>query len=211
MPARARTERSDVTRELILTTAERLFAEHGVFAVSNRQISEAAGQGNNAAVGYHFGSKLDLVSAIVHRHHSAIDARREPMVAAAGSTGDVRAWAGCLVRPTTDHLEALGNPTWFARFSAQVVTDPALRGILAAELAGSASLQATVAGLNACLPDLPPPVRDERDDMVRLLMVHVPAERERAVAEGLPTARATWFDAGTGLIDAIVNIWTAPA
>ncbi|MEV0038015.1 TetR family transcriptional regulator, partial [Streptomyces sp. NPDC050804] len=50
-----RAERGDATRELILVTAERLFAEHGVFAVSNRQVSEAAGQGNNAAVGYHFG------------------------------------------------------------------------------------------------------------------------------------------------------------
>ncbi|HEX2214632.1 MAG TPA: TetR family transcriptional regulator, partial [Mycobacterium sp.] len=47
-----RTERASVTREAILTAAERLFAEHGVYAVSNRQVSEAAGQGNNAAVGY---------------------------------------------------------------------------------------------------------------------------------------------------------------
>ena len=45
------------TRELLLNTAERLFAEHGVAAVSNRQICEAAGQGNNYAIGYHFGSR----------------------------------------------------------------------------------------------------------------------------------------------------------
>ena len=61
---RTRQAHATDTRELILTTAERLFAEHGV-AVSNRQISEAAGQANNFAVGYHFGTKTDLVLAIV--------------------------------------------------------------------------------------------------------------------------------------------------
>ncbi|MGO4759077.1 TetR family transcriptional regulator, partial [Streptomyces sp. 2MCAF27] len=59
----ARAEQVSATRELILTAAERLFAERGVYAVSNRQVSEAAGQGNNAAVGYHFGTKADLVRA----------------------------------------------------------------------------------------------------------------------------------------------------
>lgn len=38
------------TREALLVTAERLFAERGVHVVSTRQISAAAGQGNNAAV-----------------------------------------------------------------------------------------------------------------------------------------------------------------
>ena len=51
-----RSDRASSTQEAILVAAERLFAEHGVFAVSNRQVSEAAGQGNNAAVGYHFGT-----------------------------------------------------------------------------------------------------------------------------------------------------------
>src|ERR1700686_2031953 len=62
--AKLRNDRASTTREAILTAAERLFAEHGVYAVSNRQVSEAAGQGNNAAVGYHFGTKADLVCAL---------------------------------------------------------------------------------------------------------------------------------------------------
>ena len=41
--AGTRTVRSTETREAIMAAAERLYAEHGLVAVSNRQISEAAG------------------------------------------------------------------------------------------------------------------------------------------------------------------------
>ncbi|MEE2045897.1 helix-turn-helix domain-containing protein, partial [Nocardiopsis tropica] len=63
----ARSERVAATRETILSAAERLFAEHGMAGVSNRQIGQEAGQGNNTAVTYHFGSKEGLVRAIVRR------------------------------------------------------------------------------------------------------------------------------------------------
>lgn len=71
-----RDEQVSATREALLTAAERLFAEHGVHAVANRQISEAAGQGNNAAVSYHFGTKVDLVRAIARRHAEGIEVGR---------------------------------------------------------------------------------------------------------------------------------------
>jgi AcrR family transcriptional regulator len=205
-----RAERVSETRELILVAAERLFAEHGVLAVSNRQVSEAAGQGNNAAVGYHFGTKADLVRAIVRKHAERIERLRQRMLAEIGESSDVRDWVGCLVRPSTEHLAALGSPTWFARFSAQVMTDPALREIMVDESLTSPSLQHIVDGLRRCLPDLPREVRAERGDMARHLMVHMVAERERALADGTPTPRSSWHDAATGLIDAIVGLWLAP-
>jgi hypothetical protein len=46
--------------------------------------------------------------------------------------------------------------------------------------------------------------------MARHLIVHTCAERERALAEGAPTARSTWDDTAAGLIDAIVGMWQAP-
>ena len=200
---RIRNERVTATREAILTAAERLFAEHGVFAVSNRRISEAAGQGNNAAVGYHFGTKLDLVRAIFRKHNDEIEHRRAELLTEIGDSGEVRDWVACLVRPMAEYLAASGNPTWYARFSAQVMTDPVLREAIAEEVRSSPGLVRVIEGLDRCLPDLPADVRAERGDMVRQLMLHVIAERERA-------PRSSRRDAVEGLIDAIVRLWQAP-
>ncbi|MEJ2864110.1 TetR/AcrR family transcriptional regulator [Actinomycetospora flava] len=210
MPAKARTDRNAVTRERILVAAERLFAEHGVHEVSNRQVAEAAGQGNTAVVGYHFGTKTDLVRAIVRRHSDAIERSRGQMVARVEGSDDLRDWLECLVRPTFDHLGSLGAPTWYARFGAQVMTDPALRAIIVDEHLDSPVLVRILDGLRACLPSLPPAVSRERGDIARHLLVDVPAERERALAEGTATARATWADAATGLVDVLVGVWLAP-
>jgi AcrR family transcriptional regulator len=206
----ARADRAGATRDVILATAERLFAEHGVFGVSNRQISEAAGQGNNAAVGYHFGTKTDLVRAIVRRHTGQIERLRARMLAELGPEPEVRDWLSVLIRPQTEHLAEIGPPTWFARFGAQVMTDPGLRPIMVEESLTSASLQQIIDGLKASLPDLPPAVRRERGDMARLLMVHLLAEYERGLDAGTPVPRSTWQETATGLIDALVGLWTAP-
>jgi hypothetical protein len=39
--------------------------------------------------------------------------------------------------------------------------------------------------------------------------MHVPAQRERALAEGAPTVRASWADTATGLVDVLVGVWLA--
>jgi AcrR family transcriptional regulator len=208
-----RAERAQATRDAIMTAAERMFAEDGVGAVSSRQISEAAGQGNNTAVGYHFGTRNDLVRAIVRRRVEPINAIRDRMLAEIierGDETDVRAWLACLVHPFTEHLDTLGSPTWFARFGAQVMTDPALRKLMIEEASSSPSLDRIRDGLNRCLPALPDAVHAERSDMTRQLLQLAVAERERALAEGTPTPRASWHDAATGMTDALVGLWLAP-
>lgn len=204
------TVRSNATQERILATAERLFAEHGVYGVSNRQIGEAAGQGNTAAVGYHFGTKQDLVRAIARKHNTEIERIRARMVAETSGSTEVRDWVACMAHPTAAHLADLGSPTWFARFNAQIMTDPSLREILTEESITSPSLAEALDCLNQCLPALPADVLAERRDMTRQLLVHVTAERERALSDGTPTSRANWTQASTGLTDAITAIWLAP-
>ena len=205
-----KSDRGGETRELILVTAERLFAEHGVEAVSNRQVSEAAGQSNNFAVGYHFGTKEDLVVAIVRRHSESMERRRTDMLAEITGSPDLRDWVSCLVRPTTEHLASLGSPTWYARFIAQVTTHPSLRELVINEAVSSRSMQQTIEGMFRLVPRLPEDVRQERSAMSRLMIVHMCAERERALHEGTAMPRSTWTSTATGLVDALVGLWLAP-
>jgi AcrR family transcriptional regulator len=199
------------TREAIMATAERLFAEHGVTAVSSRQISEAAGQGNNAAVGYHFGAKSDLIRAIVQRHDGEIERGRRLMADELGAQeAGVRGWVECLVRPLTDHLAAVGRPSWYARFSLQMHTDPALREIVTDEILAAPSLGRVVRGLQAALSELPEQVRRERFAMVRSLIMHTCADRERALAGSQQPPKPAWEQTATLLIDAITGLLQAP-
>ena len=54
------------TRTRILDAAEHLFAERGFRGTSVRAITDHAGA-NLAAVGYHFGSKAELLAAVIRR------------------------------------------------------------------------------------------------------------------------------------------------
>ena len=204
------TDRARATRERILAAAERLYAEHGVLAVSNRQIGEVAGQGNNTAVGYHFGTRTDLVRAIVRKHAGPVEDLRRRRLDGFGDDAGLRDWLSCLVYPTAEHLAELGRPSWFARFAAQVMTEPSLRAVIVEETLTSPSLTRTLEGLYRCLPWLPAEVRAERDDVTRLLLMHTMAERERAIAEGAGSPGPGWRETAAGLTGALAGMWLAP-
>ncbi len=200
---RPRTEQVATTRACILETAERLFAEHGVFSVSSRQISEVAGQGNNAAVGYHFGSKTNLVRAIIRSHAGPMEEIRRGLVERNHESTELRDWVRCVVCPYTEHLAALGSPSWYARFAAQVMTEPGLRQLAADELRAAPLLFAVSEALHRCLPALTAEVRRQREDMAHTLIVHFCAQREH-------TADPGWAAVAMGLTDAVEGLFRAP-
>ena len=64
------------TKETLVLTAERLFAQHGIDGVSLRRIGTEAGMGMNTVVQYHFGSKDRLVEAILVNRIELLTSRR---------------------------------------------------------------------------------------------------------------------------------------
>lgn len=99
----ATTESKD-TRERLLDAAEVLFGEQGVSAVSVREITAAA-DANIAAVNYHFGSKDELLLAVLNRRIGPLNAKRLALLdRASADAGDgpltVEAVLGAFVGPT---------------------------------------------------------------------------------------------------------------
>ncbi|MFZ2872812.1 TetR/AcrR family transcriptional regulator [Zavarzinia sp.] len=76
-------------RDAILASALRLFGERGFDGVATTEILEGAGQRNQTALQYHFGSREGLYRAIVVERLKAIDARRLAILDP-GATGSAR-------------------------------------------------------------------------------------------------------------------------
>jgi AcrR family transcriptional regulator len=108
------------TRERILDEAERLFALHGLDAVSVREITDSADV-NTAAIHYHFGSKHDLVAAILARRAGPFSARRKEMLDDLEQSGelDLRAVVRAMVLPNYElATDGKGGANYVAFMSA---------------------------------------------------------------------------------------------
>src|SRR6202521_1236810 len=66
-------------KERILDAAERLFARHGFYGISVRDITEEAGV-DVALVSYHFGGKRELFTAVFQRRAEQLNPERLAMV-----------------------------------------------------------------------------------------------------------------------------------
>jgi AcrR family transcriptional regulator len=127
--ARDRAAWADDTRERILDAAERLFAQHGIDAVSLREITRAADV-NIAAIHYHYGSRDGLVRAVLDRVVVPINRMRMQFLdeARAGQPSGalpVATVLGAFIRPDLVAIERLGdNGVWVARFLGRTYSQP---------------------------------------------------------------------------------------
>jgi len=113
----------------IILAAERLFGEHGIDAVSLRQVSAAAGLANNYSVQYHFTDRAGLLRAMYELRLPAIDARRAVLfheLKTGGAKTTPIALLDCLWRPFLE-LAVEGKNRSFARVMAQVIRSPNYR------------------------------------------------------------------------------------
>jgi len=116
----ASVENIDGKTRLILA-GEQLFAKNGINGASMREIANKAGQGNHAAVQYHFGSREGLVRAIFDYRMDQMEAARGAMLDLArihGRLKDARTILEIILLPQLDLQDADGNHS-YASFLSQ--------------------------------------------------------------------------------------------
>jgi len=117
------------TKTRILDAAEYLFARHGYDATSLRQITGRA-KVNLAAVNYHFGSKKELVKAVIARRLLPLNKLREERLdeveralASGGKVGS-REILRAFIEPTV-HFRASGRgPEDFIVLVGRILAEP---------------------------------------------------------------------------------------
>jgi AcrR family transcriptional regulator len=125
------------TRDLLLDAAARLYAERGIGNVSIAEIVRAADQRNTSAVHYHFGSRDEVLRALLARHVPAIAERRHQLlVEARARPDDARSAAEAIVRPVTEFAQRGWRERAYLQIGSEMTgavdrTTPEIRDLLA--------------------------------------------------------------------------------
>jgi AcrR family transcriptional regulator len=172
MPTQTRSDASVADR--LIEAAESLYGRHGLEGVSLRQISIAAGTGNNYAVQYHFGDAGGLIRAILKRRMPELErlmAQRLAQVKAAGRLGETRALVELLFCPLFEHVNRRGERSC-ARFMLTLMSTPAGQPHFACILDQIPISDYIFDLLNEVHPDIPLPFLRERQRLVTIMVLH---------------------------------------
>jgi AcrR family transcriptional regulator len=108
------------TKEKLMDAAEKLFARRGFRGTSVRDITSAAGV-DLALVNYHFGSKKELLAAVIERRGQVLNEERlrrlaDERLRAAPAPPSTEAVVDAFLDPILDRLAHAG-PGWHSYFS----------------------------------------------------------------------------------------------
>jgi AcrR family transcriptional regulator len=181
-----RLARGQTTRELIIVTAERLFAEFGIAAVSLRDIAAAAEQKNNAAVHYHFGDKENLLKEIILFRVKDIEDRStriQEKLRSEGSNPSVSDYVRSYVLPFEKNIQ---DGDYYILFLSRIIIE---RGGITS-LRDKVTIESTNIlreGLRKALPNCPEAMVEARWQIVVISVIHSLASYQTAYRSGVLT------------------------
>ena len=68
------------TRQLLIDTAEKIFAEKGLESTTLFDVFKASGIKNRSALQYHFKDKVGLINAVLNKHSEAVSNHRKTLI-----------------------------------------------------------------------------------------------------------------------------------
>ena len=147
-------------KDRILDAAERLFARHGFYGISVRDITEAA-EVDVALVSYHFGGKRELFTAVFQRRAEELNPERLAMLEEVRRTAlpgvpSLEAIVNAFTYPLLER-SARGGPGWKSYFAlvAQVNNSPEWGPVLMTQHFDPL-VEKFIAVLQEALPGCPP-------------------------------------------------------
>jgi AcrR family transcriptional regulator len=198
-------------KDALLDAASALFDEVGIDAVALNEIVRASGHRNRSAILYHFGSKDDVVRAVVERSMVSPDARRsellDDLLVRDPQPGTV-AIAEVVVQPLTELLDTADGRRHL-RLLGQLLSHPRLLASAQAALRGNGSLARSADLVTGELTHLPSHLRQERVALLVAFVMRAYADQARlldAVEPSRQPLSGPEFTAHVvGLIEAILG------
>lgn len=138
-------------KQALIRAGEELFAREGISGARINELTERAGQRNQSALHYHFGSREGLLQAIVERHVSVVDGARSGLLKVVGPKATLRQLVAVIVTPLAAEL-ATPSGRDYLRIVPQLLKSDV----------NPPALMETIALAERQLVDLDPPLRSER-------------------------------------------------
>lgn len=207
--AKSKDQGQKETRVRLIATAERLFAERGIDAVSMRLINREAGQLNTSSIHYYFGNREAVIEAVVQRRMSVINERRLALLEqlrAGGAEIGLRDIVASYVHPLAGQAGADGGGGNYVRFLAQAYASAEIDIAALARGRWDQSLQQVAEMARALLPELAEPIFRERMSLVFRAVVYALADRERDLLAKHKRPTRLPFDV---FVEDLINMQTA--
>jgi len=158
------------TAEVLLDTAERLFASDGIENVSIRQIVMTSGHGNLSGAHYHFGSREALIRMLLERRMQVTDKLRHEALdrlVAEGRDTDLRALVEGAVRVLEHVVRVFPWGRDYVLVVSQALFSPRIRLLATLNTEAVTGLDRATAMTRAALPHLPAATVNARMIMFR--------------------------------------------
>jgi AcrR family transcriptional regulator len=196
------------TRLALMRAAEQLFAQQGVDRVSLREIAIAAGQRNVSAATYHFGSKRELIEAILERHSLPIQDNWRPVLAEDKDHElELKRLVELVVKPVVDKVDDPDGGRCYLELCAELVCSRSfpMMGMRIALTSDAVELANRIAERG---PAVPPMIRVIRMTRLAGLLYGSIGDYLRLTANGVDIPRKEFT---SDLVNAMVAVAQAQA
>ena len=193
------------TRDRLLDAAQELFARSGSWTTPLTRVLRAAGQRNESAIQYHFGSRAELIYALIERDRVREMQERQARLDAISGDADLRTAVTALVLPS-----CAGLTEQRGRRLRMIIAD-VVRGIGDDQLADPRppDLATTIRLIGTAMLPMPGRARTTRIAAALRLSIEMTAARARTIEAGeRPLVGARSFE--SDLLEMIHSLLSAP-